>query len=156
MPTEVASLRKESPVALLELKLKEWMVQQNEWLLIVNMPRQQRRAAMKELANRLYTIPTMDGVNTVPRQVRRKAAKQLAHAAMTGQLTEQVQEALLEAARLEEASLEVTGVPESRVAYVQEDGTPVYTFEAPEASPDPEGDVKADVEKAKDAESLIE
>jgi hypothetical protein len=36
---------------------------------------------MKELAQRLYTLPIMDGINTVPRQVRRKAAKQLGNVA---------------------------------------------------------------------------
>jgi hypothetical protein len=132
-------IRRESPVALLELKLQKWMVQQPEWLLIVNMPRQQRRAAMRELANRLYSIPIMDGVNTVPRQVRRKAAKKLAHAAVTGQITEQVREALEEVV-LREA--------EATVALDHSEDAQTIAIEP---SLDPEGDVKADLEAAKAA-----
>lgn len=95
---EPAILKKNDPVVLLEHKLKLWMMQQPEWLQIMALPRQQRRAAMKALANRLYTIPVMDGVNTVPRVVRRKAQKQLAKAALTGELTKEVRKALETAA----------------------------------------------------------
>ncbi len=98
MSSEANILVKGSPIDLLVVKLEAWMVQQPEWLHIVNMPRPQRRAAMKALANRLYTIPIMDGVNTIPRTVRRKASKQLGKAALTGVLTEQVKEALARAA----------------------------------------------------------
>lgn len=128
MAGEAAIITKESPVALLLLKLEAWMVVQPEWLLIVNLPRQQRRAAMRELANRLYTIPIMDGANTVPRVVRRKVAKELSHVARTQTMTEAVGTALVEAALQEE-------------------------LEALKAAPDPEGDVKADIEAADAAEA---
>lgn len=98
MAGDVAALRKDNPVALLEEKFIGWVTQQPEWLAIVAMPRQQRRASMKELANRLYTIPVMDGTHTVPRQVKRKVAKELSHAVRTGQLDQNIQEALLKAA----------------------------------------------------------
>lgn len=96
---EKAILKRESPVALLELKFLSWIQVQPEWLLIVAMPRQQRRAAMKELAARLYTIPIMDGSITVPRVIRRKAAKTLGHAVRTGQLSDELKEALAKAAQ---------------------------------------------------------
>jgi|SRR3990172_6631806 len=162
--SDVASLPRESPVALLELKLKAWMVQQPEWLLIVAMSRQERRAAMRELANRLYTIPIMDGSNTVPRVVRRKAARALGHAAKTGQLTEQVQAALVEAAQLAEVQAEI----EEKLAEVVlegltpgerdavENGPAVPPFTPMWENPDPEGDVKADLEAAERAISFIE
>lgn len=95
-----------SPVLELQEKFKRWLLVQPEWLHIVNMPRPERRAAMKELANQLYTIPIMDGVNTVPRQVRRKAAKQLAHVARTEQASELVTEAIEKALRDEAAKAE--------------------------------------------------
>jgi hypothetical protein len=160
--SDVGIVTRGAPVALLEEKLKAWMLQQPEWLLIVNMPRQQRRAAMRELANRLYTIPIMDGANTIPRVVRRKAAKSLAHAAKTGQLTEQVQSALLEAAMMEEAvaSVALDGETQSvlndeeleaLLAVDGDDGVDVRTRHDAEldAMLDPEGDVKADIEAGK-------
>ena len=96
---EPAILKGDDPVVKLEHKLIAWMKQQPEWLQIMALPRQQRRASMKALANRLYTIPVMDGVNTVPRVVRRKAQKQLAKAALTGELTKEVRAALEKAAQ---------------------------------------------------------
>lgn len=71
---EQASIRRESPVALLEMKLVAWMKQQPEWLHIVSLPRQQRRAAMRELANRLYTIPLADTSDSLPRAAKRSRA----------------------------------------------------------------------------------
>jgi hypothetical protein len=76
-----AALPKGDPVSDLATKAIEWLVEQDEWRALAELPRQQRRASMKELAQRLYTLPIMDGINTVPRQVRRKAAKQLGNAA---------------------------------------------------------------------------
>lgn len=142
MPADVASITRESPVALLELKLQEWLKVQPEWLLIVAMPRQQRRAAMRELANRLYTIPMMDAANTPSRQVRRKAKRELAKAVLTGVITEEVGQALLEASRQEALA---------------EEATPSH-FGPPDPEPnlglpDPEGDIKADIEHAKEAEA---
>lgn len=141
MPGEQASIKRESPVALLLLKLEAWMVVQPEWLLIVNMPRQQRRAAMKELANRLYTIPELDaspapGLNRKVRRGKpmkgftRLAEQKAARDAELGALT-----ALAQASLMEEAA-----------ASVALDG------ETQSVQPDPEGDVKADVEQAKEAE----
>ena len=115
MAGEASILVKATPVALLELKFQEWLKVQPEWLLIVNMSRQQRRAAMKELANKLYTIPIMDGVNTVPRVIRRKAAKALSHATRTGQITEMVAEALVEAVRLDAENSELEAGREEAV-----------------------------------------
>lgn len=93
-----AALKRDNPVVRLEEKFKGWVMQQPEWLAIVAMPRPERRAAMKELASRLYTIPTMDGVNTVPRQTRRMVER-----AVQKQV-EQVQEALAARALLLEAA----------------------------------------------------
>jgi hypothetical protein len=76
-----AALPKGDPVGDLATKTIEFLVEQDEWRELAELPRPQRRAAMKELAQRLYTLPIMDGINTVPRQVRRKAAKQLGNVA---------------------------------------------------------------------------
>lgn len=132
-----AAIRRETPVALLLLKLEAWMKQQPEWLSIVALPRQQRRAAMRELANRLYTIPTADTGPTLTRETKRsknykgflRVAEQKA-----------ARNALAEALLMEEAQ-----------ASVALDKGDVGT-QSVEPSPDPEGDVKADVELAKEAE----
>ncbi len=157
MAGDVAALKKDNPVVQLEQKFLGWVTQQPEWLAIVAMPRQQRRAAMKELANRLYTIPVMDGVNTIPRVVRRKVSKQLAAASRQNEMNAQIHEALRKAIAQERAEREITEamadmpeyepLSESVLDHVQEDGTEGYTF------PDPEGGIKADIEAAKEAES---
>lgn len=154
-----AVLRREDPLVRLVTDLQTWMVSRPEWLLIVAMPRQQRRAAMKELANRLYTIPIMDGLNTVPRQVRRKASKQLARAALTGELTEQVKEALAKAAQetvelvSAEFDAEARAWPETPLESLPEApevvtpaGEPFSIADpAEDLLPDPEGDAKANL-----------
>ncbi len=158
MPGETATIKRESPIALLLLKLEAWMVQQPEWLEIVNMPRQQRRAAMRELANRLYTIPQMDGVNTVPRQLRRKVTKEMVSAAKEEErqrqalLKQMLADALLREAR---ASVALDGETQS----VMPDGSFIGGVSTPagepfiieDTPPDPEGDIKADIEAGKAA-----
>lgn len=146
-----AALQKGTPLDLLVLKLEAWMTQQPEWLMIVALPRPQRRAAMKELAGRLYTIPIMDGANTVPRQVRRKTAKQLGNQAQD-QAREEVlgaiaarREELLEAAAIESELLGEMAraqLLEEGVASValDEETQAVESEESPE--PDPEGNVQ--------------
>lgn len=76
---ENAALSRENPVATLVEKFKVWVQEQPEWLVLIQMERHERRAGMRELAQRLYTIPTLDAANTVPRVVRRKAAQQLSN-----------------------------------------------------------------------------
>lgn len=157
MVGEVAALKRDNPVALLEQKFLGWVVQQPEWLAIVAMPRQQRRAAMKELANRLYTIPVMDGANTIPRVVRRKVSKQLAAAAKQNEMTFQIREALATALAQEAEEKELA----EALAAAENEGmlAPELAsepLEGPEeqwTSPDPEGDVKAQIEEAKEAEA---
>jgi hypothetical protein len=78
---EEAPLKRDDPVVTLVEKFKAWVQEQPEWLVLIQLDRHARRAGMKELASRLYTIATMDAANTVPRVVRRKAAKQLSRVA---------------------------------------------------------------------------
>lgn len=113
MASDVASLKKDDPVAQLETKFTKWVVQQPEWLHLLALPRQQRRAGMKELANRLYTIPLMDSVNTPNRVQKRKAMKTVAHAVRTGQVEGIIRDALAKAAFEEAASSEVEEVEPS-------------------------------------------
>jgi len=167
---DTAAITRESPIALLILKLEGWMVQQPEWLLIVALPRQQRRAAMKELANRLYTIPMMDGVNTVPRQLRRKVKKQVSTEAVSllregQQSASDVLGAVLRESMLREAEASVALDGQTVSAQAEDPGpvgpvTPAgepFSVSDPAPgdarfNPDPEGDIKADIEKALEAE----
>lgn len=166
MASEVSALRRDNPVVQLEEKFRGWVVQQPEWLLIVNMPRQQRRAAMRELANRLYTIPVMDGVNTVNRQVRRDIKKKLARAAVQGVMTEEIAQAVATVVAQEEG-VALSEAAASVSLDKNEDGSSMTqsvesaTFEGSEPSApeavveepvlDPEGEVKATIQEGIDA-----
>jgi hypothetical protein len=156
---EKAALPRSSPVARLEAKFVEWFKLQPEWVEITVLPRQQRRAMMRELAARLYSVPIEDGFNTVPKQVRRKAAKALAHAVKTEAITEMVSEALLEAARREalvaeaEASVALDGetIAVTTIPGPEENEYHYPPDPEPDDLPDPEGDAKDDVEAGKQA-----
>ncbi len=138
---EPGILKGNDPVVLLEHKLLAWMTQQPEWLQIMALPRQQRRASMKALANRLYTIPVLDGANTVPRAVQRKAKKQLARAAITGELTKEIRQAL------ETAAEEAASLGSEEVEPLTFDGTvPVVgELEEPDVQDEPGDAVDAEV-----------
>lgn len=70
-------LEKGTPTELLLLKFEQWLIQQPEWLAILALPRQQRRAACRTLADALYRVPSGDLSNTMPRVVRRQLGREL-------------------------------------------------------------------------------
>lgn len=158
------TIEKGTPVHLLLLKFDAWLKVQPEWVAIMASPRTTRRAAAKELANRLYTIPTVAAstVSDVPKALKKKTMQDLASAARE-EATRQVKQEIAEraerliadaaAAELERLRLEEEGRTDEEKA--TKGGvlleTPVEGTGASEPVFDPEGEVKADVQAAKDA-----
>ncbi len=174
MTVESAVLAPDNPITVLMRKAAEFLTSQPEWGIIIELPRQERRAAMKELAQRLYTLPIMDGLNTIPRQMRRKAAKQLGNLAKDiarKEVTQAIglrQEQLLQAAAAlgyEAAQREAEVLVSQELAdpgetsvvdHVQEDGTEIWTFPpSEEATALAAEDLKA-LEEGDESSTLLE
>jgi hypothetical protein len=138
---------KGTPVDLLIEKFVAWLQEQPEYVQVLQMPRQQRRAAQRALADRLFQHITFGGAEAEANRGRRRRTERI----KTDLEKQAVRKEEARKRRVERAMQ--TLIDEGVVGGAGKDE---LTGDETDAVilPDPEGDAKADIEAA-DADELM-